>query len=359
MLQLIASALTTVIISTPAVSQDFEPLCGTTIRVGVRTDAPPFAAREADFGPIAGCDFGGNALAGFTGFTASLCAGFLEEVASTCTAHDPVQIEIIPVPISDRDALLQGEDGALDLLCGATTATVTRSVLLPSSPITFVTGTSVLANSGFLNRLSVQEGDMACRVGVVSGTTSAPKGGFSRSEIRLPGWQDFVRKIGCSEDVLGPGHRTEFASTLDAIMDLSKADADDRRADFLIGDVHILKWYLDNLETLPFLSERSDAMDAADVRNRLSIQNTILSIEPYAVVGSMPRPMTNAGDIQPAGLTVAAFSRYLVDLQSDSKKINGMGYGQMLRSCFGRNVDRSIWSIIDFQSNIRKGDFPD
>jgi len=340
--------------SVAAESPDFAPLCGTTLRVGVRTDAPPFAFATTDGMRTPNCTSAGSALPGFGGFTASLCRGFLDAAQASCGASDPITVETVPVPIADRDKLLSAADGGLDLLCGATTATVTRRVLLPTSPYTFLTGSAIVTNQDFAAR----EDGASCRVGVVGGTTSASDAGFSAREIRLPGWSQFAAANGCEDGDLDPRRRHDYPDTRTALEDLSKRSA--RKADLLIDDLHVLQWYLDNFAAV------TDTETAAR-RARLELRRDILSIEPYAVMGSAASgarvgaqqdEMSDGLAARPApGVAVAAFARYMTDLQADKVAIDGAGYGDLLRRCFGRRIDRNMWFLIDLQANVRKGDF--
>lgn len=342
--------------SVAAGNPDFAPLCGTTLRVGVRTDAPPFAFATADGMRTPNCTTAGSALPGFGGFTASLCRGFLDAAQASCGASDPITVETVPVPIARRDEMLSAAGGGLDLLCGATTATVTRRVLLPTSPYTFLTGSAIVTNRDFAAR----DDGASCRVGVVGGTTSASESGFSDREIRLPGWSQFKDANGCEEGDLDPGRRHDYPDTRAALIDLSGTERSGRQADLLIDDLHILQWHLDNFAAFA-------GADAEERRARLELRRDILSIEPYAVIGSAASDAgagarqgekSDAQAARPApGVAVAAFARYLTDLQADKVTIDGAGYGDLLRGCFGRRIDRNMWFLIDLQANVRKGDF--
>lgn len=92
------------------------------IRIGVRTDAPPFAYLQD------GALFG---------FSVELC-GMAAEAVLTTSNLDGIDAEIIPVQTGERFKAL--ETGAIDVLCGATTATLQRREIVSFSIPTFSTG---------------------------------------------------------------------------------------------------------------------------------------------------------------------------------------------------------------------------
>lgn len=327
---------------------DFRGLCGTTIRVGLRSDAPPFAFHKDKF---AADSFGqcgpprtDAPLKDHVGYTVELCRGFLEAVARDCRGNPP-NIVPVEVPIAGRYDMLAADEPPFDLLCGATTATVTLRAELPVSPYTFLTGTSVLGGPRFLD-------DTGCRVGVIGGTTSdATSTATDKVERRLPGWESFTEgRASCDPRALEDGLVYTYPDTTTAIIDLL-SDGSKSKADLLLEDRHILQWHLANLTALPGKVNRLPGEDpipfenlaAEDIRaiqRRMMLLPDIITIEPYAVVG--PRGSSQV---------VAQFSRYLTRIQGDP------GYTQLLRQCFGRQVDRSFWFLVEFQSNVREGDF--
>ena len=92
------------------------------IRLGVRTDAPPFAYVQD--GQI-------------YGFSVELC-GMAAEAIVTTSKLEQLDAEIIPVQTGDRFKALQ--NGEIDVLCGATTATLDRREIVSFSIPTFSTG---------------------------------------------------------------------------------------------------------------------------------------------------------------------------------------------------------------------------
>jgi hypothetical protein len=196
---------------------------------------------------------------------------------------------------------------------------------------------------------------------VIGGTTSdATSTATDRDERRLPGWESFIEgRPSCNSRALEDGEVHTYPDTTAAIVDLLKDDTekdtkesnkDNPKADLLLEDRHILQWHLANLTALKgdvtvrpgeekaFKDLTDD--DIRSIQSRMMLMPDIITIEPYAVVG--PRGSSEV---------VAHFSRYLTRLQGDP------GYTQLLRQCFGRQVDRSFWFLVEFQSNVREGDF--
>lgn len=141
-----------------------------TLRLGFRTDAPPFSSQEGD-----------RAM----GFTVELCV----EVAKRMGAHlgiEGFEGRLIAVDTTDRfDAI---ERGDIDILCGATTATLSRRERVAFSLPFFATGVgaAVASDAPDLLREVLIEGGPASvsdaaieaaltgrTLGVRSGTTAA------------------------------------------------------------------------------------------------------------------------------------------------------------------------------------------
>ncbi|RAP41402.1 hypothetical protein BYZ73_10680 [Rhodovulum viride] len=291
----------------------------------------------------------GGLLEGYAGYTVALCRAYLSQLRSGCPSGTP-EVTVVPVPVGDRYAGLAADDPPFDILCGATTATVTLGASVPHSPYTFLTSTSALVNARFS-----EAQQQSCRVGVVTGTTSAPgmQDRVSRPR-RLETWEVFTgRNPSCREDSLDRAR--EFRSTADAILALKETGAGG--IDVLIDDHHILTWYWQNLDHLAGsirlpddLGSRYTALERQDgqegawsisaFRDTLQLIPAAISIEPYAVLGP-PR----------SAALIADFSRFLTAEQQDRDS----NYTQLLRRCFGRQVDRTFWFLMDFQSKVRDG----
>ncbi|MEO0622456.1 MAG: amino acid ABC transporter substrate-binding protein [Pseudomonadota bacterium] len=140
-----------------------------TLRIGVRTDAPPFASL-VDGRP--------------QGFSVDLC-GLIAGAIVTTSKIEGLEGTMITVGAENRfDALAKGE---IDILCGATTATLTRRESMAFSVPTFSTGLGavvaadapallreVLIEGGpaALSQAAVAEALKAQTVGARAGTTA-------------------------------------------------------------------------------------------------------------------------------------------------------------------------------------------
>ncbi len=105
------------------------------IRLGVRVDAPPFA-RLVDGRPH--------------GFTVELCGLIAGAIMATSNLNE-MSGRFIEVDATDRfEKLLNGD---IDVLCGATTATLTRREKVSFSIPTFTTGIAGLVSENASERL--------------------------------------------------------------------------------------------------------------------------------------------------------------------------------------------------------------
>lgn len=77
-----------------------------------------------------------------------------------------IKIEYVPVTAADRFAALA--DKKIDLLCGATTKTLSRGEIVDFTQLTFVTGASFMS----LKSTSIQNDFAGKKLGVVKGTTT-------------------------------------------------------------------------------------------------------------------------------------------------------------------------------------------
>ena len=122
-----------------------------TIKIGYRLDAPPFSFRN-DIGEPAG-------------YTVDLCRAVSSVIGKRLKR--PVSIAYVPVTAKNRfDAIRSGK---VDLLCGATTETLTRRKLVDFSVSTFVAGASVIYRVGGPSSFGALAGR---NIGVTRGTTT-------------------------------------------------------------------------------------------------------------------------------------------------------------------------------------------
>ncbi|MCR9088096.1 MAG: transporter substrate-binding domain-containing protein [Rhodobacteraceae bacterium] len=146
------------------------------VRIGVRADAAPFSrlvpARGA--GEAGLCDPGPDGAAtGFRGYTVELCIDFVNDLrASTARPFEACFVPVVtavddPAAPNRFEAL---DSGAIDMLCGATTATLeVRSRYRASLP-TFMSATGFLQNDARVaSRLAA---GAPLRIGVLRHTTS-------------------------------------------------------------------------------------------------------------------------------------------------------------------------------------------
>ena len=125
---------------------------GEPLKIGFREDAAPFSYR--------------NELGQPVGFTVELCGVIVGDLKQELDLPD-LLVEFIPVGAEDRFPALQ--DGAIDLLCGATTATLSRREMVDFSIPTFIDGASVLYRK---DGPADFEGLAGRKVGVRGGTTT-------------------------------------------------------------------------------------------------------------------------------------------------------------------------------------------
>ena len=121
-------------------------------KIGYRTDAAPYAYKTT--------------LGEAAGYSVDLCRAVAVTVKQSLGLND-ISIKYVPVTAENRFKAVQ--DGRIDILCGATTATLSRRELVDFSLGTFIDGASVMlmANGpGGFNELAGKN------VGVRGGTTT-------------------------------------------------------------------------------------------------------------------------------------------------------------------------------------------
>ena len=123
-----------------------------TIRLAVRADAPPFSFRGADDLPA--------------GFMVDLCRAVAAELTNQL---DLSEIKIVFVPVTAADRFDAIEKGRADLLCEATTDTLSRRQHVDFSITTFVDGASLLVIGDGPADFGALAGK---KVGVLGGTTT-------------------------------------------------------------------------------------------------------------------------------------------------------------------------------------------
>ena len=123
-----------------------------TIRIAYRRDAPPFSYQNGEDKP--------------TGFIVDLCQAVAKRLPQQVNVPS-LSVSYVPVTAADRfDAISQGK---ADLLCEATTVTISRQKLIGFSVDTFVDGAGLLITADGPKDLRATEGRA---VGVLAGTTT-------------------------------------------------------------------------------------------------------------------------------------------------------------------------------------------
>ncbi|MCP4327107.1 MAG: amino acid ABC transporter substrate-binding protein [Alphaproteobacteria bacterium] len=122
------------------------------IKVGYRDDAPPFSFK--------------NSVGEASGYSVGLCKA-VAAAAKDELGMSEINISYIPVTTEGRFEAIQ--NGSIDILCGATTATLSRRALVDFSLPIFVTGAGVLTRSDGPDSFEALAGH---KVGVRAGTTT-------------------------------------------------------------------------------------------------------------------------------------------------------------------------------------------
>jgi len=121
-------------------------------KIGYRTDAAPYSIQ--------------NALGEAAGYSVDLCRAIAVAIKQSLGLNE-ISIKYVPVTTENRFKAVQ--DGRIDILCGATTATLSRRELVDFSLGTFIDGASVMLTAdgpGGFNELAGK------KVGVRGGTTT-------------------------------------------------------------------------------------------------------------------------------------------------------------------------------------------
>ena len=123
------------------------------IKIGYRVSEPPMSFLDKDGNP--------------TGYSIDLCKSIVTEVENKIGAD--VKVEYVPVTAEGRFKALG--DNKIDILCGSTTKTLSRSELVDFTQLTFVTGASLMTLKD--NKDFDSSGLDGKKIGVVKATTTA------------------------------------------------------------------------------------------------------------------------------------------------------------------------------------------
>ena len=134
------------------------------IRIGYRQSEPPMSFRDNEGNPV--------------GYSIDLCDRIVSAV-ETKTGKSEISVDYVPVNAQNRFTAIK--DNKIDLLCGATTKTLSRSELVDFTQLTFVTGTSLMSlRKAPIDSLTDLKGK---KVAVVKGTTTREVLEYSLEEI--------------------------------------------------------------------------------------------------------------------------------------------------------------------------------
>ncbi|MCG6877974.1 MAG: amino acid ABC transporter substrate-binding protein [Deltaproteobacteria bacterium] len=123
------------------------------IRIGYRVAEPPMSFKDKDGKP--------------KGYSIDLGKSIVTEVEKKIGAK--VKVQYVPVTAENRFNALVGNK--IDILCGATTKTLSRSERVDFTQLTFVTGASLMTLQN--NKDHDSSGFNGKKIGVVKGTTTA------------------------------------------------------------------------------------------------------------------------------------------------------------------------------------------
>ena len=121
------------------------------IKLGYRQDQPPMSFLDKDGKPC--------------GYSIDLCEAIVTEIQKKTDSN--AKVEYVPVTAANRFQALA--DKKIDILCGSTTKTFSRSELVDFTQLTFVTGASFMTLKG----KNIRGNFAGKKIGVVKGTTTA------------------------------------------------------------------------------------------------------------------------------------------------------------------------------------------
>jgi ABC-type amino acid transport substrate-binding protein len=122
------------------------------IRIGYRVSEPPMSFLDKDDNP--------------SGYSIDICKGIVTEVENKIGMD--VKVEYVPVTADGRFKALG--NNKIDILCGSTTKTLSRSELVDFTQLTFVTGASLMTLKD--NKTIDSAGFDGTKIGVVEATTT-------------------------------------------------------------------------------------------------------------------------------------------------------------------------------------------
>ncbi len=121
------------------------------IKIGYRHSQPPMSFLGKDDKPA--------------GYSIDLCTHIVNEIQSRIGT----EIDIEYVPVKAKDRFVAVAENKIDILCGSTTKTLSRSEIVDFTQLTFVTGAAFMTLKGKKIRNNFE----GKKIGVVEGTTTA------------------------------------------------------------------------------------------------------------------------------------------------------------------------------------------
>jgi ABC-type amino acid transport substrate-binding protein len=195
-----------------------------TVRLAVRPDAPPFSYSGSDGATL--------------GYSVDLCRAVVDKLAEQLKTG-PLKIEYVPVTAANRfEAIATGK---ADLLCEATSVTLSRRETVDFSISTFIDGASLMVRADGPSDVAGLAGK---KIGVLAGTTTEAAA------------QDFLKAANATAEFVSVKTHAEGLAMLD-----------DAKISAYFGDRSILL----------FLAQGSK------VREQLRLADQYLSAEPYAL----------------------------------------------------------------------------
>lgn len=270
------------------------------LRIGIRTDAPPFSYREVARD--------GRHTGKPAGYSVELCRQFAEVAGLRAVYVD------VDTRTRFRNLGLPGDRG-IDILCGATTVTLNILQDFDVSFYTFLTATTFMSSQGLEQILDDDEGKQI-RVRYRSDTTSRP------GEKR---WQNDTRRQ--LSRLLGvKAGRLDFLSLSShwgAVNGLKGAAAGKGGFDLYIGDRPILSWLVkDDPSTRPL---------------GIYVSKDVLTVQPYALI--LPKCSNR----------LLVLNRFLAGMFLDQK------FQRRWRERFGYDYDAGFAKLMRFQTLVPDG----
>ena len=193
------------------------------IRIGYRESQPPMSFLDKDGAPA--------------GYSIDICNDIVAEVKNKIGAD--VKVDYVSVTAEERFKAL--DDNKIDILCGSTTKTLSRSEIVDFTQLTFVTGASLMT---LKDNKAFDSGLDGTKIGVVKGTTTA-------AELKK-----LIRETLTSAEIV------RFNSTKESIEALRQ-----KKIDAISSDQVVL---------IGIASEEQDPMNFV-------IKSTVFSFEPFAL----------------------------------------------------------------------------